>query len=496
MFDIELTVVYGHQKIARFLEMDMKEMARRLRADLDMLKLPHPPEANIGPPSKGGITFFWTTNKNSVGHPLLNAIKTAFDSQDRPDVKQLRMSLNIIEILMKKGPDDGEGQRSPRPISRRDSASFTRANRSPDFADDSGFFERRHSSDSNFKPAIYKSSHNRPGYDHHRSLSAVRRRAIDDIESIQATLMEINDSCAIDETIQPGEDGPLPPRPAFLPQPPLQLQEESGPLMPVVNVAKNVTQAAVTDTKPNTPSRHAPFGEDYISLLPLSPEKPGERSYQATAVDDENDSCSDDDLLDFAANLSNPNQAVLSSQTETESEAVADFGLEIGHTTLSFATSISRDTVSGQATEKPRWVPIGLKLSKSDTQMESTGRPTLNNSTPGAQANDSMKTAFQLTRQFWDNRRELMALSARGMKIEKMLRELQDTPKWQEHDFFLGTEKGCNELRFELKIMEGILREETRNRQRAEMQLADVLRECKDPIIVPKLLEPFGLELS
>ncbi|EEB91006.1 hypothetical protein MPER_10709 [Moniliophthora perniciosa FA553] len=276
--------------------------------------------------------------------------------------------------------------------------------------------------------------------------------------------------------------------------------------MPAVNVAENITQAAVTDARPNTPSHHEPFGEDYISLLPLSPEKPGERNYQTTAVDDENDSCSDDgasmqelddpDLLDFTANFSNSNQAVLSSQTKMEDEPVADIGSDIADTTLSLAASVSRGTVPSEATEKPRWVPMGSKLSRSETQTEITNPSTLDSGTSGVHASDSGKSAFQLTRQFWDNRRELMALSARGMKIEKTLRELQDTPKWKGHNFLLGTEKGCNELQFELKIMEGILREETQNRERAEMQLADVLRECKEPIVVPKLLEPFGLDLG
>jgi hypothetical protein len=68
MLHLVVTVRYEEQKARRFLDMDEFEVARKIRRDFDILKLPHPPQANIRRPTLNGVTVSWTTwSKNTVG---------------------------------------------------------------------------------------------------------------------------------------------------------------------------------------------------------------------------------------------------------------------------------------------------------------------------------------------------------------------------------------------------------------------------------------------
>ncbi|KAK7056372.1 hypothetical protein VNI00_002926 [Paramarasmius palmivorus] len=594
-FATHLTIKYGPRKMSQYREMDLKEMARRLRCDLDLLKLPHPPEANINPPTEDGITFFWTTKKNS---PLLNTIEYVLTTQGRPDIKKLKTMCEIEEILIKKGPDDGthcqppryhnnpsysssrydarpswlhrrDSDYAPRPRKRSyDPLSYFSRSRSPSnlseetcgrvnkhtriltpnasptrsrsaspntsdpgrvkdslghrhrshspvsphrhvhshkkrgsdttipqdrsygFDTDSGYFERRGSFSSN---AAARTASNAVGYSR-RSPGPARKRAVGDIESIQATLIDISDSFAADQGTISEDDRPLPPRPSFLPLPPRLIEEESTTV-----VEEDITRNAFPGLLPSAPASPKPLsGEDYIPLLPISPEKPSEGDYEGANADPDTSS-------EFSgASPKKHDGSALYFTSALDSIVQTTPGPEQKHTNsmtvpaIQNASTIPKSLLPsfGDPTLVPKlkWVPIGLKPSESDNPSDTTSKAALDVG-DGDQPSDAKK-AFHLTRQFWDNRRELMALSARGTKIETQLRELQNTQKWKEHDFLLGEEKMCSELQFEFKIMEGILREETRLREKVEMSLADVLRECAEPNIVPQLLRAFGLVLG
>ncbi len=66
--DIVVCIVYKLDKATRLLDVYLKDLATELRKDLDAVKIPRPPEANIRPPSLDGVVFSWTTRKYSVRH--------------------------------------------------------------------------------------------------------------------------------------------------------------------------------------------------------------------------------------------------------------------------------------------------------------------------------------------------------------------------------------------------------------------------------------------
>lgn len=67
--DIVVAVTYSRGRAKELFDHDKKEFARLLRKDLDRLRLPHPPEANISwPPdeTKHKIKFWWNSTMYSV----------------------------------------------------------------------------------------------------------------------------------------------------------------------------------------------------------------------------------------------------------------------------------------------------------------------------------------------------------------------------------------------------------------------------------------------
>ncbi|KAL0571965.1 hypothetical protein V5O48_009991 [Marasmius crinis-equi] len=153
--------------------------------------------------------------------------------------------------------------------------------------------------------------------------------------------------------------------------------------------------------------------------------------------------------------------------------------------------------ISQTAYEKPRWKPISLRPRAQPSEATDSRNPEPIPVAPAIQQDKDV--VAKLTRQLWDTRRNLMALSARGLAIENTLREMkkQEESRGIDKGFAQACDKldigakkvGSWELQFKLKIMEGLLKEETRARMRAEMILADVLRECEEPSVVPKLYE-------
>ena len=70
--DLVVRIVYEPAKMSLMTSLSKKDMLIILRKELDAMKLPHPPELNVQPPTSEGLTFFWTTYADSV--PLVLAL--------------------------------------------------------------------------------------------------------------------------------------------------------------------------------------------------------------------------------------------------------------------------------------------------------------------------------------------------------------------------------------------------------------------------------------
>ncbi|KAF7369191.1 hypothetical protein MVEN_00246400 [Mycena venus] len=86
----------------------------------------------------------------------------------------------------------------------------------------------------------------------------------------------------------------------------------------------------------------------------------------------------------------------------------------------------------------------------------------------------------QLTRQYWDMRREISSLALRGVAIERRLRGLNV----KDPDIYLTS----SELSRRLARVQTELAEERNLSRRAEHILEDIRRECKMPTVIPLLL--------
>ncbi|KAK0467077.1 uncharacterized protein EV420DRAFT_1507073 [Desarmillaria tabescens] len=101
--DIVVCIVYKPDKATRLLDAHLKDLAMEMRKDLDAMKMPHPPEANIRPPTLEGIVFSWTTRKYS---PLYNIIHQTADHQDDDmmEYKKTKDLCSIDKIIVSEGP--------------------------------------------------------------------------------------------------------------------------------------------------------------------------------------------------------------------------------------------------------------------------------------------------------------------------------------------------------------------------------------------------------
>jgi hypothetical protein len=66
MIELIVRVVYEPERSRQLMDMEKKALALAIRRDMDYLKMPHPPEANIRKPEMSGIVFSWATTNNSV----------------------------------------------------------------------------------------------------------------------------------------------------------------------------------------------------------------------------------------------------------------------------------------------------------------------------------------------------------------------------------------------------------------------------------------------
>ncbi|PBK99488.1 hypothetical protein ARMGADRAFT_1059620 [Armillaria gallica] len=124
--DIVVCIVYKPDKATRLLDVYLKDLATELRKDLDAVKIPRPPEANIRPPSLEGVVFSWTTRKYS---PLYNLIRNVEKCQDDDtmDYKKAKVLCSIDKILVSEGPPtDFEKLAKPTASKRVSDSRFSR----------------------------------------------------------------------------------------------------------------------------------------------------------------------------------------------------------------------------------------------------------------------------------------------------------------------------------------------------------------------------------
>lgn len=131
-------------------------------------------------------------------------------------------------------------------------------------------------------------------------------------------------------------------------------------------------------------------------------------------------------------------------------------------------------------------------------------------STNSANAADSERIS-DLTREFWDTRRQLSAASARCLVLEKHLKaseigvfSILILLRAQLLTFFAFYSLSLitvllTDLRKEIVESENRLLKERRERIHAETVLEDVLRECKEPAIIPALfatlIRDYGMDM-
>ncbi|KAG7094036.1 hypothetical protein E1B28_007657 [Marasmius oreades] len=456
MFFVELTIRYASNKFASMSPLDPKVFARRLRRDLDFLKLPHPPEANLEILPRECCKFFWETRSNSLLHSL---VKQFVLNQDKTECSDLKRLCKVESISMRTGfnhkkpselnrTESSRSRRSPtRRMSRNnsyDTDSHPRprprsrsplAPRSPRrYRSLSTDVHEERSRDSRYrdrqptpaKPAdsmrcSFNSSEDlnsrqaaffQPKKHGLERLSA--RRSIEDIESLQASLMAIEKTLEGSVTATPAPSRPTPEQRLL----PLPLSSPSH-----LSLSVRLPPLPSLPIVPRPPSASPP-------PLPSSPQLP---------------------------------PVVLAPSSHIH------------------PASTSYDTPTHIVSE-----PSGLEACPKVQHTQ-----------------EEKETISKLTRQLWDTRRNLMALSARGLVIEDRLREIKaqedrnsnDTGESTRacEDLDIGKKVGYWELQDKMKVLEGLLCEEIRSRVKAEVLLGDVLRECEKPTIVPQMYEMFML---
>ncbi|KAF9021341.1 hypothetical protein BDZ89DRAFT_1071574 [Hymenopellis radicata] len=100
--DIVVCLRYFPSKTTWLQARSKKMLAADLRKELDLLKLPHPPEANIQEPdAQGLVVFFWTTFRNS---PLYDIVTSVAANQDMNPIRSVKETLSIQQIQVSEAP--------------------------------------------------------------------------------------------------------------------------------------------------------------------------------------------------------------------------------------------------------------------------------------------------------------------------------------------------------------------------------------------------------
>ncbi|KAJ7770272.1 hypothetical protein DFH07DRAFT_272133 [Mycena maculata] len=112
--NLTVRITYAPSKAARFLDMpNDSRIGVALRLDLDRFKLPHPPTANIKPPTIDGIEFFYQTRDDS---PLFQAVlrtfcpvstRREFSLRTTFEIERLKEECSIENMTLEETDEEG-----------------------------------------------------------------------------------------------------------------------------------------------------------------------------------------------------------------------------------------------------------------------------------------------------------------------------------------------------------------------------------------------------
>ncbi|KIK57363.1 hypothetical protein GYMLUDRAFT_247008 [Collybiopsis luxurians FD-317 M1] len=386
----------------------------KLRADLSMLKLPHPPMANVAEPTDKDIAFYWQTKKHSrLWGTIDNVVRMIENSResvaalmnaaqiDRVWKEELYGHVNPFTLLPGTRPNQASRRMSsPNPHLRHKPRSPSRTcyrsqSRSPSSRRSPSLSLSRQNSYPEYRSSLArrKSSLEYRRRQRSRSLSPPRRTlsstktedALRSIESVQMALIDIQNGRGKQE----GFD------------------DRQGEVWSVGLPPPHPSLPSIPNTSPSpTAPSFAPPPPPY-SPPPL----PSERSSKMEA----------------------------------------------------FNTPTSLPT------------PDSQYLPKESSDLEDVSMSFDKNSLPIEDYKSNARRISELTREFWDTRRNISAISQRCLSLEKQIRaELDKANRRKGEDLLAEAER--------------TLQYERKRRKDAEVILEDVLRECKNPTIVPTLL--------
>ncbi|KAJ3846085.1 hypothetical protein EV368DRAFT_89573 [Lentinula lateritia] len=409
-------VIIVHIRYSRrkaFLILDSSRTTRydNLRLDLSKIKLPHPPEANVGEPNINGWAFYWETKKYG---PLWNILESVCRQKSDPITIAGMRETEIEDIWMEELPESPPTRRtrSPEPMSRR-----TRS----------------------------RSQLRRPSYS--RPWMSSRPKNIDSKYSDR-------DSAQRGRYYQRKQRN-TPSRRSRDPQPQDSLSNSTSPYHPYY-ISDSLRQIESVQTELLEIERaqqqsvdHNKDGETLVSLphppphwsLPKNPSIP----LSLTSEPDE---------LPRVESFSSitPNSNLFDNLTHNLSDAN------------------SRKVMPPQAL--PHTVP-----SVYDEGYHELDEPTT------ISKNITDQRISDLTREFWNARRQSSAISARCLIIESQMKAL---------NAFSLASRGNEYIHQDLAEAEQVSKNERERREHVEMVLGDVLRECKQPTITSALLAALG----
>ncbi|KAJ3873941.1 hypothetical protein F5051DRAFT_455631 [Lentinula edodes] len=378
---------YSQRKAYLILDSSRTTRYDNLRLDLSKIKLPHPPEANVGEPSINEWSFYWETKKYG---PLWNILESVVCRQKSDPMTITGMRETEIEdIWMEELVSTNASNTLARANVASNAFQITTSDRDSAQRGPGWHYQNKQQN-----TPLRRSRNPRPQDSLSNSTSPYHSYYISDslrqIESVQTVLLEIEK--AQQQSLDHNKDGeslvslPLPP--------------------PHWSLPKN----------PSTP----------LSLTSESDEVPRVESFSSNP----------------------PNSNMFENPTHNSSDA-----------------------------NSGKFILPQPVLSVYDERYHELDEPTI------ISKNIADQRISDLTREFWDARRQLSALSARCFTIESQMKAL---------NAFSLASRGNEYIHQDLAEAEQVLKNEREQREHAEMVLGDVLRECKQPTITPALLAALG----
>ncbi|KAF5390984.1 hypothetical protein D9757_004009 [Collybiopsis confluens] len=456
-------IQYSLPKARAMLNHDAPLRYEKLRSDLSSLKLPHPPMANLAEPTEDGIAFYWETTRFS---PLWNAIEYSIralarrgQGQGQSQTRGQGQSLHSEELLAAmidadmvcnservwkeelRGHtlDPFSRKYGPRIFNSRQSRSRIRSrSRPPLSSGQKKVLDRVHRSPPPRRPSSEyrkrrwegsRSPRRTPSFSSSMSSSnASISGTLQRIESVQTALFEIQNSHKLmDQEIE-------------LAQFDLGQEVDKGEEEKLESVGlppAHPSLPSIPTGYATSPPLNPAFPHD--SLRPSPPQIPDAKFWETR---DPSPS-----IL-----LGTPNSEELQSNSfnkimvlPAEVSAYPETGSVFTEGHLDDLSRENRIDFGGLSGSRSRDNP-----------------------------NYNATRISELTREFWDTGRRISAISAKCLSVEKQI--LAKVGRIQ------------NELLEKLNEAQRTLVHQRKSRESAEAILGDVLRECKNPMVVPALL--------